>query len=405
MRWIAALLLVALLGFAAPRAAHAGFTQTLPKSMFMLNESYVYAWLDHSYDNHGDLVPIIEDIERFEPGGGMQGILSPNPHVEFQLLVTQLQYGLFDWLTLAIAVPLVMKTTVDLELKWTPGDYQNQLGRPYSESDFWQWAGSFGQPQPQDWTGNEWTLSDIVLGARWRFTDHMPWFEGTGWSMALMIMASIPTGSPADPEEVVTAGTTLWDLHTQGDLAFHLGVDKRFDGALGGRLTLGVDVFYEHFWPRSYETPSELRHPLLLNIRPYVGHTYELQPGDFSGVSVQADVVPFKGPARGTWLTGGDATKAAGLPPMLTVSLLYSFVHLQQSDWTSQSDLWDWNKERLWRVGYKNFVGGQLVLSLLRLGVPTDLLVTYKTLELIPGKNCRAANNLMVGLRVPLKFW
>ena len=385
--------------------AHAGFTETVPEGMGIVDLSYKYSWLNGAYDNNGEMGPLIDVLRRYEPGGGLQGVITPNVKVRYHVLLPQVQVGLLEDLTAGLAVPIVLQTSVEPELEWEPGDYQWTLGRAYSDEDFWAWAESMGQPKPERWEGNEITLSDIVLGLRWRWTDRLGWFDDAGLHSALLVMGALPTGKPADPEEIVAAGTTLWELHTQGDLAVHLGVDKTFQDSLDDRLRLGVDFFYEVFFSRTYDTPRGDRHPLLLNFDPYVGDTYEIDPGDFLGFSVQADIVPFRGPAEGNWLTDGDDDKAAELPPVLTLFGRYTYTYLMQSDWNSDSDLWDWDREKLWRPGYKNIVTAQVTLGMLRWGLPLQVYANVRSLTWLPGKNTRAANVVSGGVQVPVPLW
>jgi len=244
-----------------------------------------------------------------------------------------------------------------------------------------------------------------VVGVRFCWTDYFPALIDAEVASALTVMGAIPTGRPASTEEVVSLGTTLWDMHTRGDLAFHLGIDKRFGGAVNYRYGFGVDLFYEVFFDRTRDAPAGTLHPLLLNQKPYVGDTYTVNPGDFSGVSLQVDAVPWFGPARATWITGYDLLKAWDLPPIISLSLFYSFVHLQQTDWRSDFPLWDWDREKYWRPGYKNILEGRLTISFLRLGAPLQVYASYRTLTLIPGRNCRAPNILGVGVQVPVKLW
>ncbi|NLH47642.1 MAG: hypothetical protein GX444_03455 [Myxococcales bacterium] len=386
-------------------AAWAGFTETLPQGAFMLDVSYLYSYLNSAYDDDGRKVPLIEEVKRYEPGAGLQGTLIPKARTEFGILVSQLQYGIFDNLSAGIGVPVVLYTKIDPDFQWDKGDYNWNLGRSYSEQDFWDWAGSMGQPKPGKWRGNEGVLGDIQLGTRWRFTDGYQSWEKLGLAMAGMMTVALPTGKQPDPEEVVTAGTTSWDLHSNGDLGFHVSLDKSFKESLDGRLLVGVDAFYEFLLPHRYESPEGKKNPLLLNYRPFTGKYYTIDGGDFTGGSVQTDIVPWKGPALGTWLTKGDVEKAKALPPLLTFSFRYSFIYLQQTDWQSDSEIWDYDRERLWRPGYKNMLNGQMVLSLLRLGAPLQPYVAYRNLTWIPGKNCRAADVLSAGTRVLMKFW
>ncbi len=401
MRRLAAILLV--LGLASP-GAEAGFTETLGEGTFLLDEAFTMAWIDSIWDNAGRSAPIIEPMERYEPGGGKQGVLHANPAAQYLILVNQLQYGLLDDLAIAVGIPVVLRTRVDPNLSWEPGDYQRQLGRPYSEQDFWEWAASMGQEKPTTWIGNQGVLSDMIVGARFRFSDRIAGMRALGLAGALTVSGVIPTGRFADPEEIVAVGTTMWELHFQGDLAFHLGLEKRFE-ELEDRLKIGLDAYYEVFFTRTLTAADGDEHPLLLTQSPYVGQTYDVKPGDFSGFAVEIEGVPYIGPAWGTWLTDGSAARAEAFPPVLSLGVRYTFQHLQQSDWRSDFPRWDWEREKYWRPGYKNILDFRVSVSLLRFGAPLLLYANYRTLALIPGKNCRAAQVLSLGLRVPLKFW
>ncbi len=166
-----------------------------------------------------------------------------------------------------------------------------------------------------------------------------------------------------------------------------------------------MDGFYEFLFPHEYASATGSENPLLLTNRPYVGKHYTIDGGDFAGGSAQIDVVPYKGPTLATWLSGHDLEQAKNLPPFLTLSFRYTYIDLQQTDWKSNSEIWDWEREKLWRPGYKNMLFGQATFSLLRVGVPLQPYVAYRNLTWIPGKNSRAADAVTAGLRLPLKFW
>lgn len=398
---------VALLMLTASQA-FAGYTETLNQGMFLIDEAFTYSWIDTMWDNDGNKAALIEEVERYEPGGGKQGVLYPEPKAEYMVLINKLQYGILENLTFVLAIPVVLHTKVDPRFRWEEGDYMRQLGRAYSEQDFWDWAQSMGQSKPETWVGNKGVLSDIVIGARFRWTDYIEKFEEVEIASAVTITGIIPTGRHTDEEEVVAAGTTMWDLQSQGDLGFHVSFDKKFKKKLDGRLTIGLDVFYELFFDRELTAPVGKKHPLLLNLRPFVGDEngkYKVNPGDFAGAALKIDGVVVKGPAWGTWLSGGDKEKAEKFPPLLAVSANYSFVHLQQTDYKSNSDIWDWDKEKLFRPGYRNILSFDLTFSFFRLGAPLQIYGSYRTLTLIPGKNTRAADSVTAGIRIPLKFW
>ena len=398
--------IVLLLVACAPLAARAGFTDTLPQGAFLLDESIAFSVLNSRWDDDGNRAAIIDPVERYEPGGGLQGVLVPEADVNFLLLINLLQYGVLDNLTLAVGIPVVLQTKIDLDLQWEPGDFQPYIGRQFTEQDFWDWAGSVGQDRPQDWKGNKGVLSDIILGVRWRFSDHIEGFEQkTHMRLALMVMGALPTGKQMPPEEIAATGTTMWDLHSQGELSFHISMDQRFPGPLEDRLVLGIDLFYDILFKHEYDTPTGIKNPLMLTYAPYVGETYTLDPGDFTGVAVDLSLVLLKGPALPSFISGHDVDKAEKLPGLLSVSLRYTFTHVQQSDWQSKSAVWDWEREKLWLPGYKNTLFGRLSISLLRLGAPLMLYIGYRNQSWIGGRNTRAADAIFAGIQVPAKFW
>ncbi|MFW5879152.1 MAG: hypothetical protein ACOCVR_04955, partial [Myxococcota bacterium] len=237
--WTTAALILAAAMPAGP--IWAGFTDTAPQGVFVVDENVMLSSIKGHWHDDGELGSLIEPVELYEPGGGVQGTLLADAEATYDVLVSMLMYGVTDSVSVFVGIPLVLKTTVDPNLSWIPGDYSPTLGRPYSEDDFWAWAGSMGQPRPGYWEGNFNTLSDIILGARWRFSDMMPAIP-EGLRLALSVFGALPTGEPPDPEEIVSAGTKSWNLHSQGEIGFHLSADYRPDQLLGGRLTLGLDA-------------------------------------------------------------------------------------------------------------------------------------------------------------------
>lgn len=397
------LLATALVVLAAP-AASARPTATLPKNTFMLDVAYATSWVRRANDNHGHKAPLIEPMYRYEPGGGLQGIIIPNAKVNFQLIIPQIRYGITDYLTAAFGVPVALRTKVEPDLGWVPGDYYWTLGRSYSEQDFWEWAESMGQPKPGVWEGNKGKLSDMVLGLRYRISHHLPRFQAAGWGLALTAYWALPTGQKKDPEELASAGTTSWELHFQGELGFHLTIDKAFQ-SLKNRLSIGLDVFYEVFFEHTYKAGIGTKNPLIQNLAPYVGKTYKIDPGDFVGAGIYIEVIPWIGPTTNNWLTRRTRDGGAGYPPLLTVGLGYVFTFHGQSEWTSNSAIWDWTQEKPWRPGYKNRLILDVQFSFLRLGAPFMAYVSLKNLSWLPGRNNRPSDVVIAGIRVPMKFW
>lgn len=372
--------------------------------MFMLDVAYAYSLVTNAYDNQGRKVPLLAPMRRYEPGGGLQGIIIPNARVTFQMLIPQIRYGILDYLTAAVGVPVVLQTRIDPRMGWVSGDYYWTLGRSYTEEDFWRWAASMGQPKPGTWVGNEGVLSDIVLGMRYRFSAHLPRVERAGFGLALTAYYALPTGRQKDPEEIASAGTTSWELNFQGDLGFHLTADKSFH-TLRDRLTVGLDVFYEVFLPHRYRSGVGTKNPLIQTQAPYVGETYVIDPGDFMGCGVYLEGVVWVGPTTQNWLTRRRRDGGAAFPPLVTLSVGYVFTYLTQTDYRSDSALWDWTQEKPWRPGFKNRLLFDLQLSFLRLGAPFMLYVSYKNLSWIHGRNNRPSDVVMSGIRVPFKFF
>lgn len=390
--------------------AHATFTDTLPSGAFLVDASYIWTDTRVAYDNDGAEAPLLPNIDRYEPGGGYQGTITVNAVARYSVFVSQLQYGILDNLTAAVAIPVATGISVDPRLGWTTGDYQRVLGRPYGEEDFWQWAGTLGQDKPGKWTSGA-KLTDLYVGGRYRFTDGLSFFEALKIDGALQFLAAIPTGSKKDPEEITALGTTAFELHFQGEINTHLSFERTLLGSTregdgdDRRLRIGLDLFYEALLERTYDTPRGEKHPLLLTYAPYAGDTYKIDPGDFWGGSIEITGVPWVGPAIGTWITKGSAAKASELPPLLALTAKYTFLGLQQSEWTSDSALFDWQNEQQWRPGYKNIFTFGAQVSLLRVGVPVQLYGRFRTMRILAGKNHRAVQGVTGGLQLPLKFW
>lgn len=397
-------LAVHVVAIACSSVAFANNTSTLPAGVFLLDGSTLITSTETRWDDSRTARPLIDGIDRYEPGGGLQGTITAKPNVIYRFVTTQLFYGLTDNLTLAFAAPLVTETVIDPHLGWRPGAYQSSLGRAYTESDFWEWAQSMGQPKPGSFKGNEGVLTDIVVGGRYKLPK-AGFLKTFGLDAALAAQVALPTGTSPDPEELVTAGTTAWDLHNYGDAELHLALEKLFAMDGSTRLTVGVDVYGAVLRERKLVTSRGDRHPLLLTYAPYVGETFTVDPGDMLGVTGLIEVVPIVGPVWGTWLAGGKRTVAAKFPPLLVVSVAHTYTHVNQSNWTSQSQLWDWSKEKDWLPGDKNTVKLGAELTLLRVGLPLQIYSGYRNQEWVAGRNTRASNVFSLGARLMLKFW
>lgn len=375
----------------------------LPRGVFMVDLGFLRSSLDSQWSNRGTRESLLPSIDRYEPGGGLQGTITANPYVSFDILTLQAAYGVTDDLTLALSIPWILQTTVDTNLGWIEGDYQPQLGRPYSEEDFWAWAQSMGQSKPPDrWVGNKNVPADIVLAARYRL-HRFAFFADRGLESTVGLQVALPTGRPAEREEIVSVGTSVWELHTYGDAELHYALAKGFWRSEEDdlqRLMLTGDVFYALLRPRSFDTPRGEKNPLLMNFAPYVGDTYVIDPGDWFGGTATLELAPIVGPfrpllAEKLWPAGGR-----GLPPLLQLTVSYTHLRTGQTDWQSNSALWEWDREKYWQPGFKNIFRGFVTLSLLRFGLPLQLYATGRTQTLVPGKNVRPSETLSAGIRV-----
>ncbi|MDP1916239.1 MAG: hypothetical protein Q8L14_08335 [Myxococcales bacterium] len=397
----------ALLLLLVPTLAVAMETQVLPQGAISVDVGYLRTALDKQWSGDRRALSLIDDIPRYEPGGGLQGILRAKPVAEFDFLLVSALYGVTDSLSVGVNVPILMRSTIATNLSWEPGDYQPQLGRAYSLEDFWSWADSMGQPRVTDRAVNtQFRVADIVLGAKY-LLPRSTWMKENHFRWSAQLNVALPTGSNADPEEAVSVGTNLWELHAAGDVEAHVAADKHFFVDDHGiyRLNVGADVFYAFFRPRLYTAGKGLKNPLLNNNAFYVGDTYWIDPGDWVAGTVSVDVVPFIGPTFASIVSGGSLEKAHALPPMLTLSASYSYVATMQSDWQSNSKLWDWDREKLWKAGEKNIFKFTGTISFFRLGVPVQLYASYRTQDIIPGRYTRPANVFTGGVRAVVKFW
>ena len=404
LRALAGLCVAATLGLALP--AQAGTTDTLPAGTFLFDFGYVIALTDKQYDANRKAISLLEPIERYEAGGGLQGTLTARPEVDMRMLVSQLLYGITDRWSIAVAVPAALSTTIQTNLGWIPGDYNSTLGRPYSEQDFWEWAGSMGQGRPRDvWRGNNRVLADIVVGSRYALPQS-GWMRAHNIRWAVMIQGALPTGREVDPEEIVDLGTTAWYLHNYGDLEFHLSADWRLKDEGGiDRLTIGTEVWYAWLRTRRYKTPTGAKNPLLQTYAPYVGSHFEVDGGDWQAARVSVDWVPFLGPTFGTWMTKGSLEKAKTFPGMLTLNVMYDYIHLMPSVWKSRYTVWSLDQGRYWGEGDKHAFSAMVTLSLLRVGAPLQFYVKQRSLDIVPGRNMRPANATTFGARLLAKFW
>jgi hypothetical protein len=387
-------------------SAFAMETQVLPQSTWTFEFAYLGTSLDKQWSGDGKPLALVEESRRYEPGQGLQGILRAKPQAQLHVLLIQALYGITDKLTAALYVPIVLNSRVATNLSWEPGDYQSSLGRQYSEEDFWGWASSLGQPRiPAVWeTGPR--LGDMILGGRY-LLPQTEWMSKNFFRWSATLQVAIPTGQNFDPEEAVSVGTNLWELHAAGDVEAHVSADKHFFVDEHGvyRLNIGMDLFYSFFRPREYRAGHGLKNPLLNNNAYYVGDTYIVDGGDWLGGTISVDATPILGPTRASIVSGGDAEKAKGLPGLLNLNVIFTRIQTFQSDWQSQSPLWDWDREKFWQPGSKNLVRATATISFLRLGAPIQIYARYQSGDLVPGAYTRPAVIFSAGVRLVAKFW
>lgn len=395
-------------GFCAlPGVANADFTVTLPKGTFALDTSYFESDVTQQYGDNRQVMSLLKGIERYEPGGGWQGTINADPKVLYRFVLTQLMYGISNNLTAVVALPLVLDATIDTNLSWQPGEYMSSLGRPYGEADFWAWAKSMGQPKPTArWRGNENTLGDMIVALRYRLPQ-LDWMARNDVQWAARLQIALPTGRAQDSERLVTAGTTAWDLHAYGDAELHLAIEKFWRDAHGVTwLSVGADAYYAWLRPRTFDTPTGALNPLLMNWRPYVGDTYVIDGGDWVCAQAQIAVSPLAGPTFATYITKGSMELAHKLPRLLMFSATYLYVATMQTDFQSDSPLWEYDgREEAWRPGDKQTLVFTATLSLLRLGAPLQIYARARRQTILHGRNTRAANVNFIGVRLLAKFW
>ncbi|MFC1889630.1 hypothetical protein ACFL4G_07735 [Thermodesulfobacteriota bacterium] len=385
---------VALVLLSAPKQSLAGWADTLPKHGMVIETSFLSNVVRTQFDEKRQEEPLAE-IDMYAPTGEFLGTIVANAEALTQTLVTQIAVGVTDRLTMAIAIPLVTHRQVDLGLDWEEGDFSNDLGRPYSEDDFWAWAGSMGQDKPPDWMDTDATVGDIILVLLYNFVNR-PRF-------AFTTMGFVNTGSGEDPDpEILGAyGTTMFDFGFMGDIGLHALIDFKFpETRFLKRVTLGLEPYYEHFWDRRYKAPTGRDNPLISNDAPYIGDHYPMQPGDYFGYNAGIHVELIKGPKKPSWLTRSNPEFQAMMPAILSLDLLFSHMLSFDSIYESKSEVWNDEKEEDNAAADKFTLGGKVTLSLLRYGIPLDIYAKYSNQEIIAGKNFTPIIGWGLGARI-----
>ena len=111
------------------------------------------------------------------------------------------------------------------------------------------------------------------------------------------------------------------------------------------------------------------------------------------------------GPTYATWMSKHSMEAAEKFPPLVSLTLSYTYIHTNATEWKSENARWDYDREKNWGAGEKDALKGQLLLSFLRLGAPLQAYVSYRNQSWIPGRNTRPANTVATGVRLLLKFW
>ena len=381
----------------APQAL-AGWADTLPKHGMIVETSFSENIIATQFDSHGQDEPLA-DFDMYAPTGEYLGTIVAPARATTRSWVTKVALGLTDRFTMALIFPVLTGRRVQLNLDWTEGDFSNELGRPYSEDDFWQWANSMGQPTPEDWEGPA-ALSDIVVGGFYNFVNHK------NLTFTVLGIVNTRTGEDRDPEVLGAYGTTLYELGFAGDLGAHALFDFKFPGTLFARTTFSAELFYEYLFERSYRASTGKINPLVTNDAPYTGDSYRVKPGDYYGYGVGVDFCLIRGRRTPTWLTRADPEFQGILPALLNMGFAFHNFFAFPSNFHSQSTQWDDEQEAdgLNKALRKCTLSAKATLSLLRYGCPLDLFVKYTDQELIKGKNFRPITGWEFGLRIYYSF-
>ena len=373
LRRIAGTLLAVL---AAAPAAFAGFADTPGKSTFVLDVNYQYAYTNHNFDDQGKLVNLNDDIVMYDPAGTALGTISvPAFHYD-KVLLTQAFYGFTEKFAAGVVVPYFLDSKTELNLNWTAGAYAGDLGRPYTESDFWQFAGSMGQAKPGDFQAKS-RLGDVVLGGVYGLK------KTPRWQTSLLGFVSTRTGTLADPEILGASGTTGFELQTNGDAGLHVLGDYFFNP----RISAGGELFYEAFFPRRLKSAFGKVNPLLSYEGRYNGGGYLVVPSDWVGGSAGVQFVLLRGTQEPSWITRGNPAMQKTLPPLLTVRPALKYTRFFGNRYRSDSPYFDLTQDRRHPGGFRWNFDFVAALNFLRYGVPLGPYYQYHTQEWIAGRN------------------
>lgn len=378
---------------ASTRPALAGYADVPGRGTIVADVSLQFPYSRGAYDEKGNFGNLNEDIVMYDPAGTPLGTISVPAYHYDRVLLSQLFYGFSDDFAAGVIVPYFLKSVTELRLNWTPGAYASDLGRPYSEDDFWRFAGSMGQGKPKDFEAKN-RLGDVVLGGLYQVK------KTKRYQLGVLSFASTQTGKPGDPEVLGATGTTGYELQSNGDVGLHLLGDY----FINPRISVGGEVFYEWFFPRRLDSAMGSVNPLLSYEGKYNGGGYLVVPGDWIGSVVGADFVLLRGTNEPSWITRSNPKLQKTLPALLTAKPQLKYTRFFGNRYRSDSPFFDAEQARLHRSGYRVNVEFQATLNLLRYGAPVGLYYKYADQELIAGRSYFPIVNNIVGLQLFAAF-
>jgi hypothetical protein len=379
--------------FGLPAAAHAGMADTPGKGFIILDVSRQYARANHSLDKDGKLGNLNDDIVMYDPAGNPLGTIKvPAQHNE-KVLLTQLFYGFTDKFAGGVIVPYFLESETKLNFHWTPGAYANDLGRPYSDSDFWEFAGSMGQKKPSDYKKKN-ILGDVVLGGIYSLQ------KTKRYQTAVLGFVNTRTGKLSDPEILGATGTNGFELQSNGDIGLHaLG-----DYFLNPRISVGGEVFYEWYFPRRFHNAMGKNNPLLSYEGLYAGPDYLVIPGDWIGGSTSAQFNIIRGTNEPSWITRKNPAMQKTLPNFFTVSPGIKYIRFFGNRYRSDSDFLDRKRELAHPNGYRVNSQVKTAVNFLRYGAPVSVYYILMSQELIHGRSFFPVVNNTFGIQLYAAF-
>jgi hypothetical protein len=373
--------------------AWAGFADVPGKGVFVGDVSLQNPVVRSRYNDRGDRNNLVDDMVMYDPSGNALGTISVPARHSKEVLLHQFAYGITDKLAVAVIVPYFLSQRTELNFGWAPGAYAAELGRSYSESDFWQFAESMGQQKPQDHEDRG-ILGDIILAGLYNVV------KGARHQISILAIASTHTGSQADPNILGATGTTGFDLQSNGDLGAHLLGDYR----LHDRLSVGGEVYYHHFFPRSMPAAMGEMHPLMAFEGLYAGESYTLDPGEWIGTTAGLELTIFRGTDSPSWITRKNPEMQKTLPKLFNVNPGIRYLSFFGNRYESESPFFDHDRAGRQPGGYRVTVLTKATMNFIRYGVPLAVYYQYMNQELISGTNFIPAVNNIFGVQLFAAF-